>query len=85
MLSSGAFGLSGTDDDLFEKMLDKALNCSKKAYEKMSQGALQHVKENYNFETFENKWVNKIDEVIEKHGSWQNRKNYSKWTLKEVA
>ena len=51
----------------------------------MSQAALQHVKENYNFETFEKKWINKIDEIVEKHGSWESRKNYNKWTLKEVA
>ena len=69
----------------FEKMLDKALKCSNKSYEKMSQAALQHVKENYNFETFEKKWINKIDEIVEKHGSWESRKNYNKWTLKEVA
>ena len=66
-------------------MLDKALKCSNKSYEKMSQAALQHVKENYNFETFEKKWINKIDEIVEKHGSWESRKNYNKWTLKEVA
>ena len=69
----------------FEKMLSKALNCTKKSYEKMSTSGLAHVKENYSFNNFEKKWVNKIDEVVEKYGSWETRKNYSKWTLKEVA
>ena len=51
----------------------------------MSTSGLAHVKENYSFNNFEKKWVNKIDEVVEKYGSWETRKNYSKWTLKEVA
>jgi|TARA_B100000287_G_scaffold424567_2_gene469395 glycosyltransferase involved in cell wall biosynthesis len=69
----------------FEKMLNKALKCSKKSYDKMSTAGIQHVKENYSFENFEKSWVNKIDEVIEKYGSWDTRNDYNKWILKEVA
>ena len=69
----------------FEEILSKAIKNSKKSYEKMSKGGLNHVKENYSFEGFENQWVEFIDETIEKHGSWETRKNYSRWTLKEIA
>tara|TARA_R110002124_G_scaffold147848_1_gene313253 strand:+ start:3633 stop:4967 length:1335 start_codon:yes stop_codon:yes gene_type:complete len=69
----------------FEKMLSKALNCSNKAYEKMSDSGIKHVRDNYNFDDFEKKWVNKIDDIVNKHGSWETRKNYKKWILKEVA
>ena len=67
------------------KMLDKALKCSKKSYEKMSQAGMKHVRENYNFEDFENSWIKKIDDVTQKYGSWNTRKQYNRWTLKEVA
>ena len=46
---------------------------------------LQHVKDNYSFEKFEQSWINLIDEIVEKHGSWETRKNYDRWTLLEVA
>ncbi len=71
--------------DDFHKMLDKALKCNKKAYDKMSKAGLEHVKNNYCFEDFEANWVKKIDEVVEKYGSWETRKQYNRWTLKEVA
>ncbi|MAH44335.1 hypothetical protein CMI37_00805 [Candidatus Pacearchaeota archaeon] len=69
----------------FEKVLTKALNVSPKAYKKMSTQGIKHVKTYYNFENFEKQWVDKIDQVIEEHGSWEDRKLYSKWTIKEVA
>ncbi len=46
---------------------------------------MKHVQENYNFETFEKQWIDFIDEAIEYHGSWETRKNYARWTLKEIA
>jgi glycosyltransferase involved in cell wall biosynthesis len=69
----------------FEKVMTKALNVSPKAYKKMSTQGIKHVKTHYNFENFEKQWVDKIDQVIEEHGSWEDRKLYSKWTIKEVA
>ena len=69
----------------FEKSLSQALKLSKPRYKKMAQLGINHIQKNYNFETFENSWINKIDEIIESHGSWESRKNYSRWTLKEIA
>ena len=51
----------------------------------MSQAGLQHIKNNYNFEDFENKWVKLMDEIVEKHGSWENRTNHRRWHFMEVA
>ena len=51
----------------------------------MSQAGMKHVRENYNFEDFENSWIKKIDDVSQKYGSWNTRKQYNRWTLKEVA
>jgi len=71
--------------DDFTKTLKKALKCSKKAYNNMSEKGIQHVLENYNFENFEKTWIETMDNIIEKHGSWETRKNYDRWHLWEVA
>ncbi|MAG26801.1 hypothetical protein CMI47_14765 [Candidatus Pacearchaeota archaeon] len=69
----------------FNTILKKALKASKKSYNKMSTLGIQHVKNNYNFDTYEKRWVEIMDNVIEKHGSWENRKGYQRWHLREVA
>ena len=40
-------------EDQFEDMMNKALKCSKKAYNKMAKDGMAHVEKNYNFENFE--------------------------------
>ena len=69
----------------FNSTMKKALKISKPKYEKMSLACLEHIKQNYNFEDFEQKWVTTMDEIIEKHGSWETRKVYDRWQLMEVA
>jgi glycosyltransferase involved in cell wall biosynthesis len=69
----------------FIDTLKKALNASPKAYKKMSDAGQKHVYENYNFDNFERKWVETMDKIVEKHGSWETRRNYCRWQLKEVA
>jgi glycosyltransferase involved in cell wall biosynthesis len=44
----------------------------------------QHVVKNYNFQDFNKRWVNLIDSVIEKRGSWETRKDYTAWEFKEI-
>jgi len=69
----------------FEKCMTKALKLTKKKYEAMAALGRQHVKDNYGFEDYEKKWIETMDRIIEKHGSWETRKNYKRWHLKEVA
>ena len=69
----------------FHNAIKKAIKCSKKAYENMSAKGIEHVLENYNFEDFETNWIETMDEIIEKHGSWETRKNYQPWHFMEVA
>ena len=69
----------------FNNVMTKALKCSKKQYDKMSAAGINHVKENYNFEDYENNWIETIDTCIEENGSWETRKNYKRWHLVEVA
>lgn len=69
----------------FEGALNKALRLSDKAYNKMSIQGREHVRNNYNFENYENSWVEIMDKFIEKHGSWDTREGYDMWQLMEVA
>jgi len=69
----------------FISTLKKALKLSSTKYDNMSKLGIEHVKRNYNFEKYEKGWVDTIDEIIEKHGSWENRVGYKRWHLMEVA
>jgi glycosyltransferase involved in cell wall biosynthesis len=69
----------------FEKALDKALNVNTKTYKRMSTMGRGHVTKNYNFENYEKGWVKIMDDIIEKHGSWDTRVGYKRWHLLEVA
>ena len=42
-------------------------------------------KKNYNFKNFLSRWVETFDRIHEESGSWETRKNYKSWTLREVA
>ena len=45
----------------------------------------RHVLANYNFNDFNERWVNLMLKVHEEHGSWETRKGYSSITFKEIA
>ena len=69
----------------FEKVMTKALNLPKSKYKKLSEAGIQHVKDNFSFENYEKGWINMMDNFVEKHGSWENRKGYQSWKILEVA
>ena len=69
----------------FNNALRKAMNRSPKAYDKMCRQGMNHVKKNYSFDNYQKKWVEIMDEIVEKHGSWETRRNYKRWHLLEVA
>ena len=43
-----------------------------------------HVLKNYNFEDYKKTWVNLLEEVHEKYGSWEERKGYKAWRMVEL-
>ena len=45
----------------------------------------KHVEENYNFDKFNQKWVDFMLKFHEEQGSWDTRTNYSTITFKEIA
>ena len=52
--------------------------------EKLGELGMEHVRKNYNFTDFCDKWVEITDNIVEKHGSWETRKNYSPILFEEV-
>ncbi len=51
----------------------------------MSIKGREHIENNYSFENYKKGRVSLMDDVIERHGSWENRKVYKRWHLMEVA
>lgn len=70
-------------DDVVAALLEM-FEKSKEDREDLGERGLQHVLMNYNFEKFEKTWVETIDNVCEKYGSWDTRKNYQNWKMVEI-
>ena len=69
----------------FIKALKWALDIRPAVYKKMSKNGMEHIKQNYNFEQYERRWIEFMDGVVEKHGSWETRKGYKRWHCMEIA
>ena len=52
--------------------------------EALGAAGREHVIKNYNFEDFNKKWIDLMDHIHEKYGSWSSRKNYKSWTFEEA-
>jgi len=53
-------------------------------YQKWSDGGIKHIEKNYNFEDFNNKWIEIMEGIHKECGSWETRKGYKSWELREV-
>tara|TARA_R110002020_G_scaffold200547_1_gene402892 strand:+ start:313 stop:1599 length:1287 start_codon:yes stop_codon:yes gene_type:complete len=69
----------------FHDALDKCLNMSTKSYKKTSILGRDHVRNNYNFENYEKRWIELMDDIVRRHGSWDSRNDHKRWHLMEVA
>jgi len=65
--------------------LDKMYALSKEDRHELGLNGSEHVKNNYNFENFNQRWVNLMLKVHNEEGSWNTRKGYDGITFKEVA
>jgi glycosyltransferase involved in cell wall biosynthesis len=68
----------------FVNALEQMILMPEEKRNKMILGGLKHVKQNYNFSNFQNSWVKIMDDLIENCGSWESRKNYKSWELKQI-
>ena len=77
------------EDRVSEEQVVNALkemyNMSKEDRDKMGSLGAKHVQENYNFDKFNKSWIELIDSIVENHGSWDTRKGYKAWEIKEIA
>jgi len=69
----------------FIDALKRMMNMTKEERDELGAKGAAHVQKNYNFDDFGKKWVELMDSVYEKYGSWENRKGYKTWCLEEVA
>ncbi len=65
--------------------MEKMYNMSKEERQEMGLLGREHVMKNYNFDTFNQTWVDLLTNLHEEEGSWETRKYNKRWTLKEVA
>jgi|TARA_R110000824_G_scaffold177610_8_gene357093 glycosyltransferase involved in cell wall biosynthesis len=76
------------EDRLSEESVVDALlrffNLSQEEKDEMGRLGHEHVKANYGLEETMKMWTETMDEIIEKHGSWDNRKNYKSWYFEEI-
>ena len=57
---------------------------SKDERSKMGKAGRQHVLDNYGFDQYSELWKKTLDEIIEKNGSWNQRRNYKNWSFEEI-
>jgi len=68
----------------FIKALEMIYNMSAEERASMGKAGRDHVLKNYNFETYAEQWDEIMTFIHNKHGSWENRKNYSSYSFKEL-
>lgn len=68
----------------FIQALKKMLNLSKEERDMLGKKGRQHLEKNYNAKTLLPKWDELFTTLHNEKGSWENRKGYERWTLKEI-
>ncbi len=72
------------DGEDFVNALLSIYNMSKEEREELGKKGRDHIMNNYSMNQFREHWVKIFDDTIEKHGSWEDRKNYQSWELTEI-
>ena len=71
--------------DDFLNAMRKIYNMSQEERKELGAKGRKHVETNYGFDSLTKGWVEIIDGVVDRCGSWDTRKGYESWTFKEVA
>ena len=69
----------------FTAALNKIYNMTPQAREDLGKVGRKHVVDNYNFETFRERWVTLMTRVHDECGSWGTRKNYNGIRFGEIV
>ena len=65
--------------------MEKIHNMTSEERNKLGEKGRAHVLKNYSFEDYCSKWDKLLLDVHERHGSWDTRTGYNRWTFKEVV
>lgn len=68
----------------FISALKKLYEMSREERQELGAKGAEHVKKNYNFKDYTENWDKLLKDIHEKHGSWENRKGYKTWELREI-
>jgi len=71
------------EDDVVNAM-EEIFNMPNDERKKMGQLGRKHVMKNYNFDNFNNTWVDVMTKLHEEEGSWETRNYTKRWIIKEV-
>jgi glycosyltransferase involved in cell wall biosynthesis len=69
----------------FLEALEKMYGMTKKQRKEMGLKGRKHVLKNYNKDELLKQWDELLTKIYEEKGSWADRKQYERWSLKEVA
>jgi len=71
-----------SEEQLHDAML-KIINASDTDLRKVGLRGRQHLLDNMNHKEYQTKWVDLMDDIVERYGSWPNKK-YKSWSIKEI-
>lgn len=69
----------------FVNALETFYNLSAEERAEMGRLGAEHVRKNYNFETYISRWDKLLTSVHDREGSWETRKNYQSYMFKEIT
>lgn len=72
-------------EDTIISALEKMYNMGEEKREALGALGMGHVQKNYNFKAFQERWIELIADIMVRLGSWETRKGYKTWELREVA
>ena len=72
------------NEDEFVEALEKIYNMSQEERKELGAKGREHVLNNYSFKLYAERWEELFKNLKENYGSWDTRKNYKNWHLKEV-
>jgi len=72
------------NEDDFVNALEKMYNMTHEERKELGAKGREHVLNNYSFELYGQRWDNLFEKAKKDFGSWDTRKNYRNWHLKEV-
>ena len=70
-------------DDVVSALL-KLYEMSPEQREELGAKGRQHVLDNFGFSNYGKQWNDLIEDICERHGSWDTRKGYNRWELEEI-